>query len=46
MNTSINFGVMMINLTGGLALFLYGMHKMTEALKIVVGGARKTCCKN
>jgi Na+/phosphate symporter len=29
----INFGVMLINLAGGLALFLYGMHKMTEALR-------------
>ena len=28
---------MLVNLGGGLALFLYGMHKMTEALKIVAG---------
>jgi phosphate:Na+ symporter len=41
MNSSIDFGVMVINLTGGLALFLYGMHKMTEALKIVAGGSAK-----
>lgn len=41
MNGSINFGVMVINLTGGLALFQYGMHKMTEALKIVAGGSAK-----
>jgi len=37
MNSSINFGLMLINLLGGLALFLYGMHKMTEALKILAG---------
>ncbi|MCP5141195.1 MAG: Na/Pi cotransporter family protein [Gammaproteobacteria bacterium] len=41
MDGSINFGVMLINLAGGLALFLYGMHKMTEALKIVAGGSAK-----
>ena len=35
MSGTINFGVMLINLAGGLALFLYGMHKMTEALKIL-----------
>jgi len=28
---------MPVNLGGGLALFLYGMHKMTGALKIVAG---------
>jgi phosphate:Na+ symporter len=37
MSGTINFGVMLINLAGGLALFLYGMHKMTEALKILAG---------
>ncbi|MBT8130131.1 MAG: Na/Pi cotransporter family protein [Gammaproteobacteria bacterium] len=37
MTTPLEFGVMLINLGGGLALFLYGMHKMTEALKIVAG---------
>jgi len=41
MSDSVNFGVMLINLAGGLALFLYGMHKMTEALKIVAGGSAK-----
>jgi phosphate:Na+ symporter len=41
MNNSINFGLMAINLAGGLALFLYGMHKMTEALKIVAGESAK-----
>ena len=37
MTSPLEFGVMLINLGGGLALFLYGMHKMTEALKIVAG---------
>ena len=37
MSGTINFGLMLINLAGGLALFLYGMHKMTEALKILAG---------
>ena len=37
MTTPHEFGFMLINLGGGLALFLYGMHKMTEALKIVAG---------
>lgn len=41
MNESINFGLMLVNLAGGLALFLYGMHKMTEALKIVAGNSAK-----
>ncbi len=37
MNNPLELGVMLVNLGGGLALFLYGMHKMTEALKIVAG---------
>ena len=37
MNNPLEFGVMLVNLGGGLALFLYGMHKMTGALKIVAG---------
>lgn len=37
MHDSVNFGVMLVNLAGGLALFLYGMHKMTEALKVLAG---------
>jgi phosphate:Na+ symporter len=41
MNDPINFGAMLINLAGGLALFLYGMHKMTEALKILAGERAK-----
>jgi len=34
-NSPLEIGVMLVNLGGGLALFLYGMHKMTETLKIV-----------
>jgi phosphate:Na+ symporter len=37
MDSTINFTLMAINLTGGLALFLYGMHRMTDALKILAG---------
>ena len=37
----LDMGVMVINLAGGLALFLYGMHIMTEAMKIVVGEQAK-----
>jgi len=37
MTNTIEFGAMLVNLGGGLALFLNGMHKMTEALKIVAG---------
>ncbi len=37
MSNPIEFGIILVNLAGGLALFLYGMHKMTEALKIVAG---------
>ena len=37
MNNPLELGVMLVNLGGGLALFLYGMHKMTGALKIVAG---------
>jgi phosphate:Na+ symporter len=36
-NSKLEFGVMLVSVGGGLALFLYGMHKMTEALKIVAG---------
>ena len=35
--STMEFGVMLVNLGGGLALFLYGMHKMTHALKTVAG---------
>lgn len=37
MTASINVGAMAVNLAGGLALFLYGMHRMTEALRILAG---------
>ena len=42
MDDSINFGAMFINLAGGLALFLYGMHKMTESLKVLGGNRVKS----
>ena len=32
----------LVGLAGGLALFLYGMDKMTDALKIVAGGKMKS----
>ena len=34
-------GVVLMGLGGGLALFLYGMRKMTEALKVAAGGSMK-----
>ena len=37
MNSPLEIGAILVNLAGGLAIFLYGMHKMTEALKIVAG---------
>ncbi len=37
MNSPLEIGAIVVNLAGGLAIFLYGMHKMTEALKIVAG---------
>lgn len=37
MESTINFTAMAVNLTGGLALFLYGMHRMTDALKTLAG---------
>jgi phosphate:Na+ symporter len=41
MSESIQFGSMLVNLAGGLALFLYGMHRMTEALKTIAGERMK-----
>ena len=35
------WGVILTQLGGGLALFLYGMRRMTEALKTVAGGGMK-----
>jgi phosphate:Na+ symporter len=39
--TSLQYGAIIIGLTGGLALFLYGMRKMTEALKTIAGDKLK-----
>ncbi|MBW2518839.1 MAG: Na/Pi cotransporter family protein [Deltaproteobacteria bacterium] len=39
--TSLNWVQMMISLFGGLALFLFGMNRMGEALKAVAGGRLK-----
>ena len=39
--TTLETGVVLMGLGGGLALFLYGMRKMTEALKIAAGGSMK-----
>ena len=38
---SLQIGALITGLGGGLALFLYGMRKMTEALKTVAGGGMK-----
>jgi len=38
---TIEVGTILIGLVGGLALFLYGMDKMTDALKILAGGRMK-----
>jgi phosphate:Na+ symporter len=38
---TLEFGVLVTQLGGGLALFLYGMRQMTESLKIVAGGGMK-----
>ena len=40
--TTIEIGAVLMSLGGGLALFLYGMRKMTEALKIAAGSSMKT----
>jgi len=37
----INFFLLLMNLFGGLALFLYGMEKMSDALKLVAGERMK-----
>ena len=39
---SLQVGALVTDLGGGLALFLYGMSKMTEALRTVAGGGMKT----
>jgi phosphate:Na+ symporter len=38
----LQWGVIVTQLGGGLALFLYGMRQMTESLKIVAGSGMKT----
>lgn len=38
---SLQWGVILTQLGGGLALFLYGMRQMTESLKTVAGGGMK-----
>ena len=39
--SGLDLGVMFTQLGGGLALFLYGMRRMTEALKVVAGNNMK-----
>jgi phosphate:Na+ symporter len=39
--TSLELGTLITGLGGGLALFLYGMRKMTGALKVAMGGGMK-----
>ena len=39
--TDLDWGVIITQLGGGLALFLFGMRQMTEALKVVAGGGMK-----
>ena len=39
---TLDFGLILMGLTGGLALFLFGMEQMTNALKIVAGDGMKS----
>jgi phosphate:Na+ symporter len=39
--TTLQWGAVITGMGGGLALFLYGMRKMTESLKIAAGGMMK-----
>jgi phosphate:Na+ symporter len=39
--SALHFGSMITGLVGGLAMFLYGMRKMTDALKTVAGSGMK-----
>jgi phosphate:Na+ symporter len=41
MTTGLEWGVIVTQLGGGLALFLYGMRRMTESLKTVAGSGMK-----
>ena len=38
----LDYGALLSGIGGGLALFLYGMRKMTESLKVAAGGNRQT----
>jgi phosphate:Na+ symporter len=40
-STSLDLGALLTGLGGGLALFLYGMRKMTESLKVAAGAGMK-----
>ena len=40
-NGSIEVGVLLMGLGGGLALFLFGMRHMTDALKVAAGESMK-----
>ncbi len=40
-SSSLEIGTLVTQLGGGLALFLFGMRQMTEALKVVAGGGMK-----
>ena len=42
MSNTLNYLAIITGLAGGLAFFLYGMRKMTDALKTVAGGGMKT----
>jgi len=37
-SSTINWGLLIMNLLGGLALFLYGMSKMSDGMKKAAGG--------
>ena len=39
--STLQFGTIMMGLVGGLAIFLYGMEQMTDALKMVAGSGMK-----
>jgi len=41
-NDGLQFGPLLTGVGGGLALFLYGMRKMTDALKVVAGARMKS----
>ena len=40
-SVTLQYGAILTGLGGGLALFLYGMRKMTDSLKVVAGGGMK-----